>query len=95
MFFNHPGKPTKLKKAAYLTAAIILGLLLSLIAHALIEINYLGRAFTQGQAVTFYGGCALPFWLQYALWIAGAIGGYFLGRFWWQKLYIEKVWEKK
>jgi hypothetical protein len=95
MRFKAPGKPSPLKKTVYLLATTILGVLLSLIAHALIEIDYLNRAFNQGRAVTFYGGCALPPVLSIALLVMGAVGGFFLGRFWWRKVYIERVWAKK
>ncbi len=95
MFFNEPKNPSRLKKAVYLSAATILGILLSFIAHAIIEINYLNWAQSRGRAVAFYGGCALPPWLQAALLAIGAIGGLFLGRFWWWKVYIERVWAKK
>ncbi|MFA5886723.1 MAG: hypothetical protein WC863_02990 [Patescibacteria group bacterium] len=95
MIFNVPGKPTRLKKVVYLFAFIILGLLLSLIGHALIEINYLQWVLNQGRVVPFYGGCALPPVLQVALWALGATGGFFIGRFCWQKVYIERSWEKK
>jgi hypothetical protein len=95
MFFKAPGRPTPLKKAIYLSAFIILGLLLSFIAHALIEINYLRWIFNQGRVAPFYGGCALMPWLQITLFGIGATGGFFLGRFCWRKLYIERVWAKK
>jgi len=94
MFLKAPGKPTKIKKAVYLLASIILGLLLSLIAHALIEMSYLYWTLSQNRVVNFYGGCALPYWLQAALWVLGGVGGFFLGRFWWRKVYIERVWAK-
>lgn len=95
MFFNKPGKPTELKKAVYLTASIILGLLLSFLAHVFIEVKYLALADSRGLAVNFYYGCALPLWLQALLWFLGAIGGYFLGAWWWRKLYIERAWAGK
>jgi hypothetical protein len=95
MFLKAPGKPTKFKRAIYLSAAVILGILLSFIIHALIEINYLNWALSQGKVVEFYGSCALSPVLQISLWLLGAIGGFFLGRFWWRKIYIERFWEKK
>lgn len=95
MFFNSPGNPTKLKQAVYLIASVILGLLLSLLAHAIIEINYLNWAEAQGRVVSFYNGCALPPLFQAGLWLVGGLGGFFLGRFWWRKIYIERVWMKK
>jgi len=94
MFFNAPGNPTKFKKTVYLLATIILGLLLSLLAHAFIEISYLNWVQSKGQIVQFYGSCALPPLLQTSVWILGAVGGFFLGRFWWRKVYIERIWVK-
>ena len=95
MFFNNPKNPTKLKKIIYLLASTVLGVLLSFIVHAFIEMSYLRWAYNHNYAVTFFGGCALPPVLQTALWLAGIIGGFFLGRFWWQKVYVERVWAKK
>lgn len=94
MFFATPSKPTKLKKALYLLSSTVLGVLLSVIAHALIEINYISWALRHNYLVPFYGGCALPPWLQVTLWLSGVIGGFLLGRLWWRKVYIEKVWKK-
>jgi len=95
MFFNNPGKPTTLKKAVYLAASVVLGLLLSFILHALIEINYLHWLLSKGRVAPSYGGCALPPSLQATLWIIGAVGGLLLGQFWWRKVYVERVWLKK
>lgn len=95
MFFNAPAQPTKLKHAVYLAAATVLGLLLSFLAHAFIEMEYLSWMAAQHKVVTFYGSCALPPALQAALWLAGAVGGFFLGRFWWRKVYIERAWAKR
>lgn len=87
MFLSAPENPTRLKKAAYLLTAAILGILLSFIVHATIEIGYLTWAESQNLAVPFYGGCALPYTLQIALFAFGAAGGLLLGRFWWRKIY--------
>ena len=95
MFLKDTGNPSRLKKAVYLSAATILGVILSIIAHAVIEINYLRWAESQNLIVPFYGGCALPLGLRIALLVLGAVGGFFLGRVWWRKVYIERVWAKK
>ncbi|MFA6306484.1 MAG: hypothetical protein WCV70_02230 [Patescibacteria group bacterium] len=95
MFFNAPGNPTNFKKAIYLFAATILGVLLSFIAHAVIEINYLNSVLSQGRTVRFYGNCALPPALSILLLILGAVGGFLLGRVWWRLVYIDRVWAKK
>lgn len=95
MFFNTPKNPSKLKRVIYLSSATILGIILSFIAHALIEIGYLRWAERQNLTVPFYNGCALLPVLQIALLVSGIIGGFFLGRFWWRKIYIERIRAKK
>lgn len=92
MIFKPPGEPTRVKKAVYLFASTILGVLLSFIAHGLIEISYLNWAISRHQVVVFYGGCALLPVFQTGILAVGIVGGFFLGRFWWQKIYVEKVW---
>ena len=93
--FRDATNPTKLKKTVYLFTTTILGAMLSFIIHALIEISYLSWALKNNYNVTFYNGCALHPVIQIALWIIGIVGGFLLGRFWWRKVYIEKVWAKK
>jgi hypothetical protein len=95
MIFKAPSQPTKTKKIIYLIASTILGILLSFIAHIIIEINYLKGASNHNLVVSFYNGCALLPVFQIALSLLGAVGGFFLGRFWWHKIYIERIWEKK
>ena len=95
MFFKYPGPPTKLKKIIYLIASTILGFFLSLIAHALIEMNYINGVLSRGELVKFYGGCALLPIVQAVILILGLLSGYFVGRFWWKKIYIERVWWNK
>jgi len=95
MFINKVGKPTKTKNSIYLMASIVLGLLLSLNLHVLIEVNYLKYLSAQGRIAVFYGGCALPPVVQGILLLLGILGGFFLGRFWWRIIYIERFWEKK
>jgi len=95
MFFDTSGKSSKLKKAVYVVAWTILGVLLSFIAHGVIEIKYLNRAESQGQITPFYGGCTLKPELQIALLVAGAVGGFLLGLFFWQKVYVDRFRIKK
>ena len=94
MFFNKVGKPTKIKRAVYLFSTTILGILLSFIAHAIIEMSYLSWALDQGRFVKLYGQCALHPVIQAGIWLIGAVGGFYLGKYWWRKLYIERVWLK-
>jgi hypothetical protein len=95
MFSKTLGKPTKFKKIIYLLATIILGLLLSVLVHALVEIQYILWALRHSYIVSFYGGCALPPLFRTMLWIDGAVGGFWLGHYWWQKIYVQKLWAKK
>jgi len=94
MYFNAPGNPSKVKKLVYLSAFVFLGLILSFVAHGIIEMAYLRWADSRQLLVPFYGGCALPPLLQTIIWLAGGAGGYFLGRFGWRKIYVERVREK-
>jgi len=79
------------KKTIYLIASTVFGIILSCIAHAVIEIIYLQQA----DNITWYsqggvGACALPPAVQYGLVLIGIVGGYFLGRYWWKIVYIER-----
>ncbi|MBI2610113.1 hypothetical protein HYW53_02965 [Candidatus Giovannonibacteria bacterium] len=83
-----------MKRTIYLIASTLLGLLLSFIAHAVIEIFYIKYALSNGiqlenQTAFGFGYCVLPLWLQALLLAAGLIGGYLLGRCWWRIVYIE------
>jgi hypothetical protein len=95
MFFNAKLNSSRPKHVVYLIAATILGILLSLFAHAAIEALYLSLAQPLGYNIIWYGGCALPPVLQISLLLVGGLTGFFMGRFWWRKVYIERVWAKK
>lgn len=95
MFLTHVGQPTEFKKIIYLIASVTLGLLLSINLHALIEVKYLNWLESRGEIAKFYGGCALPPLVQILILLLGLIGGYYLGKYWWRKVYIERFWEKK
>jgi len=68
---------------------------MSLIAHAFIEMVFLSWAVERELPVEFYSGCALPPPLQIGLVIVGLVSGFFVGRIWWRKIYVERVWLKK
>lgn len=81
----------KTKKVIYITLATILGILLSFILHAVIEILVLNNS----NEIIWYthfgrGLCALHPTISYGLWLMGIIGGFLLGRIWWRIVYIEK-----
>ncbi len=81
----------KIKKIVYLFFWVILGVILSFLVHALIELIYLNWAEKQGKVVSWYNGCALNPFLQIAILVIGVCGGFVAGYFWWQKIYIEKI----
>jgi len=90
MFFNEPGKASNSKRAVYLTTSTILGILLGAIVAGLVEIKYFSLA-----PNLFNDGCTRLQILQSIILILGAIGGFFVGKFWWRKIYVERVWIKK
>ena len=71
----------------YMTSAVFGGLVLSFIAHALIEMAYLRWIEGEGLVAPFYGGCTLTPQIQIGLWVAGAVGGYLFGRWGWRRVY--------
>ena len=95
MFFNAPGNPTMFKQAVYLIAATILGMLVIFIVNKIIEINYLSLALSQGGEIVTFNDGTLPPAFSFELLLLGAIIGFFLGRFWWRQVYIDKIWAKK
>jgi len=83
---------------------VVLGVLTSYLAHALIETAYLDWAVERGVVVTWYrhlwfGSCALHPAIQYGLLLLGVIGGFLLGRIWWRWVYVEhrhwRHWKKR
>ncbi len=83
-----------MKKNIYIFLWIILGFLLSMLAHAWAEIWYINNLLSHGSAPvdfsTFGHYCALPFWVQYSLLLVGLIGGFLAGKFFWRVVYIER-----
>ncbi len=94
MFFSAPENPTQVKHGVYLVATTILGIFVSYLVHAGIEAVYLAWADAAGKQVVWYGGCALHPAIQVSLVVLGAVGGFFLGRFWWRLVYVERKWAK-
>ncbi|HCJ52643.1 MAG: hypothetical protein A2898_01770 [Candidatus Kerfeldbacteria bacterium RIFCSPLOWO2_01_FULL_48_11] len=101
MFLHANLNPTPAKKVVYLCSSVILGILLSLIAHAVVESLYISSALDRNASIIWYtafgglkGACALHPAIQWSLLIGGAVGGYFLGKFWWRLVYIDRRWSK-
>ena len=95
MLFDAPRNPSGFKKIVYLIATTILGVLLGSIICGLLEINYLKLVVSSGNIASFNNGYALLKSLQLILLMLGAVGGLFMGRFWWRKVYIERVWAQR
>lgn len=89
MYSNQAKEPKISRSTTYLFSSIILGLLIGLNLHVLVEINLLRWASGQSSAVLFYGYCYLPLFFQAVIYISGVIGGYYFGRYWSNKLYAE------
>ncbi|MDP1538817.1 MAG: hypothetical protein Q8M00_02180 [bacterium] len=80
-----------MKKIIFVVLAIILGIILSFLIHAIIEILYLTWAMKTDAAiewVSVFGEgdkCALPIWLIYLFPVLGIVFGFWLGLYLWQK----------
>ena len=78
----------KFKKATYIVLAMILGVILSFLAHAIIEIFYINNSLNKGilpKSSSLSPKCYLPSELQIFLLLAGLFGGYYLGQKWYKK----------
>jgi len=91
MFLSTPGKPTKTKNKIYLLASTLLGIFLTLLICASLELNYLNWMMKKELTANLNADYAL---IGICL-IIGAVGGFFVGGIWWRKLYVERVWAKK
>jgi len=83
-----------MKKSVYIIITSVLGLLLSFIVHAIIEVKYLDWLETQGLRAHWYGifgkSCALPPLFNYSLFITGVLFGIWLGFIWWDLVYVKR-----
>jgi len=80
-----------MKKKIYISAFILLGILLQFLLHALLEVWYIGLLL---QDFGKYGfGLGWDAWLMIhhigaaTLFISGVLFGFLQGRYWWQKVY--------
>jgi len=78
------------KKFAYVFASVILGILVSLVAHSLIEIAYINWLLSHGLVAEFFGRCTLPWLLQVSLMVFGSVSGLHLGLNWWKSISTKK-----
>jgi prepilin-type N-terminal cleavage/methylation domain-containing protein len=85
-----------MKRTIYILLAAMLGILLSFIVHALIEIGVISLLTSNFEKYGLGFSWASWFWIHSVstviLFVLGAVGGYFLGARWWRIVYIEKRW---
>lgn len=76
----------------YLFCSIILGIILGIIAYALVEKSYINSSLSRGEVPHVVGerGFFLPLGMANVFLTAGAIFGYVVGVRWWQIVYVEK-----
>jgi len=88
-----------LKRIIYITLFTFLGILLQFLLHAGIEIWYLdllNKNFERySLGLTWPELLTLHLILTILLIIAGAAFGYWAGKFFWQKIYVENAWRFK
>ncbi|MEK7630635.1 MAG: hypothetical protein AAB417_01205 [Patescibacteria group bacterium] len=90
----------QIKRMVYLLSASVLGFLLQLITHALIEMWYINLLLNNFARWNF-GFSWDQLWqihhaLSTMLVVVGIAGGYMLGVIWWRIIYIEKrYWWRK
>jgi hypothetical protein len=82
-----------MKKMLYILLFTVLGVILSIIVHALIEYAYI--SVTEASKINWQssfrnGSCALPHWLQWGLLSIGALSGLMMGFLGWKIVYIQK-----
>lgn len=88
-----------MKKQIYIFLTMVLGVLLTTILHAGLEIWYISLLNENWNKYSF--GLAWPqIWQIHAIYTAillilGAILGYYFGKRWWQIIYVEKRHSKK
>lgn len=88
-----------MKRFIYIIAFTFLGLLLQFVLHAVIETWYIGLLIADFPRYGF--GLSWETWerihhvLSGIFFVGGLLFGFFSGRFWWRKLYVENLRFKK
>ena len=83
-----------MKKRIYITAFVLLGVLLQFLVHGLVEQWYIGLLIDDFGAYSF--GLSWQQWFfvhqsgTLVLLIIGILFGFWQGTFWWKKLYVDK-----
>ncbi len=88
MLFGEVGDANNFKRIVYLCASTLLGFLVSFVVYALVEFSQIKSGYMSTE--TFMGLST-----QEDVLFLGSLIGFFVGRVWWRKIYIEKVWTRK
>lgn len=86
-------------RTVYITAFTILGILLSTIVHAAIEIPIINLLASDFDRFSLGLSWSQWFWVHHVgsiiLWVAGLIFGFWQGKYWWKAIYVEKRYGKR
>lgn len=82
------------KRPLYLALTTMLGIITSFGLHAVAELWYLSYADARHWTIRWtlmfgFALCSLPWYVQYGLLTLGIVGGFLIGRVWWQLVYVE------
>jgi uncharacterized protein YneF (UPF0154 family) len=88
-----------MKKIIYVFAWVVLGVFLSFITHAWIEIKKISNSLKNGEVlqnnfVFGHGYCVLSPWVQIGIILIGLTFGLFCGFFFWNRVYTRKIYKK-
>jgi len=87
-----------MKRKFYIAAFIFLGILLQFLVHAGIEIWYINLLLTDFQKYGF--GLSWESWemihhgLLLVLLFCGGIFGFWQGKYWWKRIYVDRIFKK-
>ena len=84
-----------MKKEIYILLFIVLGILLGCILHAVIEISYINLLLVDYEKYSMNLNFSQLYTIHMigtlVIILSGIVFGFFQGKFWWRKIYIEKI----
>ncbi len=87
MEFNFKNMIKTIEKSLYISLSIFLGFLLSIIFHSLLEIFIISQSSSPEPSGFIGHSCYLPSYLNIGIALFGLIGGFYLGKYWYKKVY--------
>ena len=89
---------SKFKKIFYILAFTFLGILLQFLLHAIIEGAYIGLLTSDfakyGLGLSWDDWYLIHFVFTIILFIGGVVLGFWQGKYWWKRIYEDKVYDK-